>query len=156
MIPGFNKLSETEKELMLKAPILACILIAGADGKIDQNEIKGAIHAAREKQKRSPPNLMEFYSMVAEDFEDKLKVFIQNYPASVTERNQMLEEELTQLNFILPRLDKIFAAEFYGSIKDIALAIAQSSGGVLGINKVGQEEARYVSLKMIKDPDALS
>jgi len=71
MIPEFDKLSATEIDLMLKAPILACILIAGADGNIDRNEIQGAIELAQKKQKRSKANLLEFYRYVGEDFEDK-------------------------------------------------------------------------------------
>src|SRR5258708_5580170 len=152
MIPEFSKLSDNEMELMFRAPILACILIAGADGEIDRNEIQGAIEVARKKQKRSQANLLEFYRYVGEDFEDKLKVVIQSYPLEATQRIPLIIEELTQLNEILPKLDKTFALAFYNSIKEIALKIAESSGGLLGMNKIGEEEARYVGLSMIKDP----
>ena len=53
MIPEFDKLSQSEIELMHKAPILVCILIAGADDNIDNKEIKGAIALTEKKQKRS-------------------------------------------------------------------------------------------------------
>ena len=43
MIPEFQKLDDAEIELVLKAPILVCILIAGADGDIDRKEINKAI-----------------------------------------------------------------------------------------------------------------
>ena len=152
MITEFDKLSNSEMELMLKAPILACILIAGADGDIDRKEIQGAIEVARKKQKRSQANLLEFYQLVGEDFEDKLKVVIQSYPMEVTARNPMIVEELSHLNAVLPKLDKSFATGFYISIKEIALKIAESSGGLLGLNKIGEEEAKYVNLSMINDP----
>ncbi|MBK8292958.1 MAG: hypothetical protein IPK96_20495 [Flammeovirgaceae bacterium] len=42
MIPEFEELSQAEIELMHKAPILVCILIAGADDHIDNREIKKA------------------------------------------------------------------------------------------------------------------
>jgi len=152
MIPEFDKLSPTEIELMLRAPILACILIAGADGNIDRNEIKGAIELAQKKQKRSKANLLEFYRYLAEDFEDKLKVLIQSYPSKAAQRNPVLVEELSNLNKILPKLDKSFALAFYNSIKEIAQGTAEASGGLLGMNKVGEEEEKYLSLPMIKDP----
>ena len=148
----FSKLSASETELMLKAPILACILIAGADGEIDRNEIQGAIEVTRRKQKRSQANLLDFYQNVAEDFEDKLKILIQSYPQKAKDRNPMIIAELSQLNTILPKLDKSFAKGFYNSIKEIALKIAESSGGLLGMNKIGSEEAKLVGLSMIKDP----
>ncbi len=152
MIPEFAKLSNSEMELMLRAPILACILIAGADGEIDRKEIQGAIEVARKKQRRSLANLLEFYREVGEDFEDKLKVVIQNYPMNSAERNPLIVKELSQLNAILPKLDKSFAVGYYNSIKEIARKIAESSGGLLGLNKIGQEEAKFVGLIMIKDP----
>jgi hypothetical protein len=152
MISEFDKLSGSETELMLKAPILACILIAGADGDIDRNEIEGAIEVTRKKQRRSQANLLEFYRFVAEDFEDKLKVVIQSYPLKAVQRNPLIVEELSHLNEILPKIDNSFAKAFYKSIKEIALTIAESSGGLLGINKIGDEEAKYVDLPMIKDP----
>jgi len=43
MIDEFKELSQEEVDLMLKVPALVCILIAGADNKIDQTEIKEAI-----------------------------------------------------------------------------------------------------------------
>src|SRR5882672_10015298 len=152
MIPEFDRLSGSEMELMLKAPILACILIAGADGHIDQNEIQGAIEVARKKQKRSRANLLEFYRYVGEDFEDKLKIVLQSYPLKAGQRNPAIVEELRTLNLVLPKLDKSFAQAFYKSIKEIAVSIAESSGGLLGMNKVGDEEAQYIGLPMIKDP----
>jgi hypothetical protein len=152
MIPEFDKLSDSETELMFRAPILACILIAGADGEIDRNEIQGAIEVTRKKQRRSQANLLEFYRYLGEDFEDKLKVVIQSYPLGATQRIPLIVDELAQLNEILPKLDKTFALGFYNSIKEIALKIAESSGGLLGMNKIGDEEARYVELSMIKDP----
>jgi len=152
MIPEFDKLSESETDLMLKAPILACILIAGADGNIDRNEIQGAIELAQKKQKRAKANLLEFYRYVGEDFEDKLKILIQNYPVKALQRNPILVDELSHLNKILPKLDKSFALAFYHSINEIAQKMAEASGGLLGLNKIGEEESKYLGLPMIKDP----
>jgi hypothetical protein len=152
MIPEFDKLSATEMELMLKAPILACILIAGADGNIDEKEIRGAIELARKKQTRSKANLLEFYQYVGEDFEDKLKILIQSYPAKPNQRNPVIVEELSILNTILPKMDKAFAVAFYNSIKETAQKTAEASGGMLGMNKIGEEESKYLGLPMIKDP----
>ncbi|MBK7652308.1 MAG: hypothetical protein IPJ20_18570 [Flammeovirgaceae bacterium] len=50
MIQEFDELSQAEIELMHQAPILVCILIAGADDHIDNREIKKAL-ALTEKNK---------------------------------------------------------------------------------------------------------
>lgn len=153
MLTEFSRLSNTEIELLLKAPILTSILIAGADGNIDRKEINQAINVAQQNAKKSKARLMEFYQFVGEDFEDKLKVLIQGYPVNAGQRNTMLVQELAQLNHVLPKVDAAFAKALYSSIRDIAKKIAESSGGLLGIKSVGQEEAQYVNLPMIKDPE---
>jgi len=152
MIPEFDKLSQSEIELMHKAPILVCILIAGADDNIDNKEIKGAIALTEKKQKRSKSKVLSFYRELGEDFEDKLKIVIQGFPISVEERSPLLVEELTKLNSVFKKLDHDFVIEFYGSLREIASEIAKSSGGLLGLNKVGDEEAKFVQLSMVKDP----
>ena len=67
-------------------------------------------------------------------------------------RNASIAGELEQINKIWPKLEPTFAQEFYQSIKDIALNTAKSSGGLLGLNAIGDEEAELVKLPMIKDP----
>ena len=151
MIREFDKLNDTEIELMLKAPILVCILIAGADGTIDRKEIKEAITIAQ-KSKRAGGVLKSYFHELSQDFEDKLKITIQGYPYESTQRTPLIVEELATLNSIWPKINKDFAAGFYELLKEISEKIASSSGGLLGIKKVGSEEARYLHLPMIKNP----
>jgi hypothetical protein len=152
MLQEFNKLSPAEVELMYKAPVLVCILIAGADGNIDNKEIKGAIALTEKKQNRSKSHLLPFYNELGQDFEDKLKIVIQEFPSSEAERSPLVVQALLGINPILKKLDRNFAIEFYSSLKEISSTIAESSGGLLGIKKVGDEEAKYVHLPMINDP----
>jgi hypothetical protein len=152
MIPEFDRLSGSEMELMFKAPILACILIAGADNDIDNKEIRGALTLANNKHRKGKAKLMSFYQIVNEDFEDKLKITIQSYPIESTQRTPLIVEELAALNSILPKIEKSFANEFVISLRELAMGIAQSSGGILGLKSIGSEEAQFVNLPMIKDP----
>lgn len=151
MIQQFDKLSDRETELMLKAPILVCILIAGADDSIDNSEIDEAIAIAR-KQSRAKSLLTSYFEELSQDFEDKLKILIQSYPLQAKQRMPVIIDELQGLNTIWPKLDKAFARQFYDVLKTIAGKIASSSGGLLGMNTVGSEEAKYVQLSMIHDP----
>jgi hypothetical protein len=152
MIPEFNTLSSHEVELMHRAPMLVCILIAGADGRIDQTEIRKAISLATKKYVPGKSRLVEFYDEVGGDFEDKLKIVLQGFPVKEKERAPKVIAELTLLNEILTKINKEFSIEFYGSLKEIAFEIAKSSGGVLGLKTVGEEEARYLALDMIRNP----
>jgi hypothetical protein len=152
MIREFEKLNPAEIELMHKAPILVSILIAGADGKIDNKEVNRAISLTEAKQKRTRSSLMAFYTEVGTDFEDKIRIVIQSLPTKVDKRTTEISKLLSQLESILKKLNKQIAIEFYNSLREIATEIAESSGGVLGLKTIGDEEALLVNLPMIKDP----
>ena len=150
MITELESLKESEVELMLKAPVLLCILIAGADGTIDRKEIKEAINVTVKKKDKTI--LDSYFKEVAQDFEDKLKVLLQSYPYESTQRNPILIQELGQLNPILKKLDRSFSKPFYDMLKELAEKIAGSSGGLWGMMSVDSEEAKYIRLPMIEDP----
>ncbi|MBL6449985.1 hypothetical protein JMN32_26970 [Fulvivirga sp. 29W222] len=152
MIEKFKNLTQEEVEVMYKVPVLVSILIAGADNEIDRSEIKEAVSLSKIKQSNAREDLIDYYKGVGKDFEDKIKVMIQQYPVSAEERNPIIISELEKLNNILPKLDNRFAVEFYSSIKDFAKKIAESSGGLLGYMAVGYEESKLIALDMISDP----
>lgn len=152
MIDQLENLAPSEADLLLRAPLLVCILIAGADNDIDKKEIKSAIELANNRQKKSKSGMMEFYKNVAEDFEDKLKILIQSYPYEATQRNPLITLDLQELNSVLPKIERGTAVEFYNTLRDIAKKMAESSGGLLGLKSIGPEEAKYILLPMIKDP----
>ncbi len=152
MIAEFKGLSSEETENMLKAPILICLLIAGADGTIDQSEIQKAISIATQKRYKAKDTLKSYYKEVGLDFEDKLKIIMASYPIDSEHRNQLIINELKLLNTILIKLDNDFAIDIHHSFQEIAKAIAESSGGLLGFNKVDAAEAELIELPMINKP----
>ena len=143
-------LNAPERELILKAPILVCILIAGADGSIDQKEVREAIDMARNKQ-WVKSNIQPFFQELAEDFEDKLKILLQGYPFDSGARNNIIHKELSGLNEILGKTERDFARSYYEMLKSLAQRIASSSGSIWG--KITAEEARLLELPMIRKPD---
>lgn len=151
MVAELSKLSSGELELVYRAPLLVCILIAGADGNIDRKEIKKAITIAQKKQ-RGTDAVSILFKEIAQDFEDKLKVLEQGYPYEATQRTPLIIEELTGLNALLPRLAQTFAKGYYEILKLLAQEVATSSGGLLGMKSIGAEEAKLVKLAMIKNP----
>jgi len=151
MIPEFERLNDSEMELVLKAPVLVCILIAGADGEIDQKEINEAISIVK-KQNKGQSVLSGFFKVMAEDFEDKIKILIQSYPFESSQRNPLIIEELSKLGLLWTKLDVYFSQAYYDMLKSLAEKIASSSGGLWGINTVTSEEAKYIGLPMIEAP----
>jgi len=152
MIPELQILRDDEVEALLKAPVLVSILIAGADDNIDKNEIKEAIALAKSKTTRAREGLVDFYKLVAKDFETDLQKMIAELPSTAAQRAPIISKELRRLNRIFVKLDKPYATKIYGSLKDMAKHVAEASGGILGYMSVSYEEAKLLELNMINDP----
>ena len=152
MIKEFEQLEAGEKDLMFSLPIYVAILVAGADGNIDGTEIQKSISIAKHKTKKARKDLLAYYNVVNENFEDKIKMAIANLPSEVKEREQTLVKLLEESNKVFAGLDKVFAVKLYASLRDNADQVAKASGGIFGYLSVGYEESRVVELKMIKDP----
>lgn len=151
MVAELSKLSSGELELIYKAPLLVCILIAGADGNIDRKEIKKAITIVQKRQ-QGTDSVSILFKEIAQDFEDKLKVLEQGYPYEATQRTPLLTEELNELNTLWLRLPTDFAKGYYDILLMLAQEVAASSGGLLGMKSIGAEEAKLVKLTMIQNP----
>lgn len=154
MIKEFEKLREDEIDVLIKAPVYVAILIAGADGNIDSSERKEAVEVAKSKQLRAREQLIEYYKVVGENFENNLNAFLAELPENPQERTAVITHELRKLNFILPKIDKNFSVKLHASLKELAKKIAEASGGVLGYLSVSYEESKLMELKMINDPGA--
>ena len=155
MMKELENLSPDELQLIYDAPILVCILIAGADDNIDNNEIRKSISTAKENSKASRAHLFDYYQEVAKNFEEKLSNSIKQFPPKASERDPILVNELKKLNDVFTKIDKTFAIVFHSSLKQIAVKIAKSSGGVMGISAISKEEAKYIELPMLQDPSRL-
>ncbi len=149
---ALKHLSPAEKDTLFEAPVLVAILIAGADNDYDKSELQRAVELTHDKKITARRDLVEFYKVVGEGFEDKLKVKIHSLPADAQSRNPLLIADLEKLNSILPKLEQEFANDFYWSLRGMADKIAHASGGLLGYMAVGYEESKLIGLDMINEP----
>lgn len=152
MIEEFKTLRDDEIEVLLNAPVLVSILIAGADDKIDNSEIKQAVEIANNKQSRAREQLIDYYKEVGTTFYDKFVKYVDTMPKDAGARNEQITQELRKLNHILPKIDRNFAIKLHASLRDMAKKVAEASGGLLGYMSVSYEEAKLMELKMIEDP----
>ena len=142
-----------EKEVLFNMPLYVALLIAGADGHIDNAEIRKAVQLSDLKSTIARPELKEYYSWASVDFEQRMEELIASLPKDTKKRTDLLISELSKLNSILPRFDRRFSIEYYHSAQDFAKKIAKASGGVLGYMSIGFEEANLIELSMIQDPE---
>lgn len=153
MIQEFSGLNQDEQQLLVDAIPLVTILIAGADGNIDSNEIAWAERLTEIRGYAHPGNLNAYYDLVGKDFSQRLEAMINNLPKDTAARQAEVSNRLAALNAVLPKLEFNFAHRLYNSLTSFAEHVAKSSGGFLGFSSVSQEEAELINLPMI-DPVA--
>lgn len=152
MIKEFEVLSTEETALMYDAIPLVTVLIAGADGKIDTNELSWAAKIAKTRSYSYHESLQPYFAQVGEGFSEKVQAFISEFPDNVEARNAAISARLEGLNQILPKLDANFAKRFYDSLTSFAVHVAKASGGFFRFGSISKEEKDLLDLPMIEEP----
>lgn len=154
MIYEFEPLTQEEKDMMLKAPALIAVLIAGADNKIEPHEVNRAIELVNIRTFSEKLDLQPYYDEVSKTVKQDIDDVVAALPGTADERNAVISDELAKLNPVLARLKYKFAHDMYGSWKSFAHRVAQSWGGVMGINSIGLHEKKWIDLPMLNEPAA--
>ena len=125
------------------------ILIAGADGKIDPEELSWAEKITQIRTFAGDERLKSFHTDANETLAAKIKQLIAELPNDVPSRSAIISEKLASLNPILASLDPSIAYYLYKGYISFAERIAKASGGFLSFFSIGPEEKKWISLSMI-------
>lgn len=147
-----SNLNEQEQRMLIEAPALIAILVAGADHNIDDAEKDWAEKVTHFRSMKNDSILKDYYYEVDKLFVDTFNDYLKSLPEDAVERNKRISAELEKLNPIFPKLDQEFAKELYDSFLTFAEQVAKASGGVLGYAAVSSEEKEWAQLNMIKKP----
>ncbi|MBL7128372.1 MAG: hypothetical protein ISS16_05230 [Ignavibacteria bacterium] len=137
---------------MKETPALIAILVAGADGVIDEKEMYWAEKVKIFRSSKEDSMLKEYYSEAVRGFRKTMEELIEELPINLSERNYEITKRLKGLNKILPKLNRKLSIEFYKSLLSYAEQVAKASGGIMGFASISPEERKWLSLDMIKDP----
>ncbi len=149
MIQHFQGLKKEEIQKMVDSISLITILIAGADGKIDNEEKEWSAKIAKIRTYSNPDVLHDFYVEVGRNYSSKLDLLIDDLPNDTDERNQIISSQLKELNDVFPKLEIHYAAILYQSLVSFAKHVAKASGGFLGIGSISKFEKKWIDLPMI-------
>ncbi len=150
MLPEFRNLTPEEQQLMLDAIPLITLLVAGADGHIDSEELEAAEKIAHVRSYDFNNDLNEYFQMVSDEHLHRLNHYHALFPKTTLERQNAVTEELAKLNPVLAKMDKYDAAVYYKNFRTFATHIAKAEGGLLGFMSIDKAEAKVVDLPMLK------
>lgn len=144
-----NLLSPEEVTLLKDAHAYITVLIAGADGNIDEQELSWAEKIAQIRTYAGDERLNEFHEAVNTELADKIKALVAELPSDPGTRSVLISEKLNGLNPILASLDPSIGSYLYKGYVSFAQRIARASGGVLSFFTIGPEERKWVGLPML-------
>lgn len=147
----FRHLKESQVEALKEAIPLVTVLIAGADGVIDEQELNWAEKLTKIRSFAEPESLNLFYEEAESGLISKVEKLIQELPKETDKRQREISHRLKRLNDILPLLENKVAHEIYQSLTSFAQHIAKASGGFLRFGSVSKEEKQWLNLPMV-DP----
>jgi len=143
-------LNEEQYSKLKDAPVHITILIAGADGKIDEQELNWAEKLTHIRTYAQPEELNTYYTDVEDSFDDKISDALSTLPSDLNLREKELSERLSALNEILACLDNSIAFKLYDSFVSFAKHIAKASGGFLRFGSISSQEKEWIDLPMIE------
>lgn len=146
----FTNLNQDEKTALSDALALITVLIAGADGSFEQEELEWAEKVTHIRSYKLKGELKSYYESVEDQLMEKIQYFIDQMPTNVGERSAQISARLSDLNPILAKLEPAVGAKLYQGFLSFADHVAKASGGVMGFFSVNAEEARWIGLPMIQ------
>ncbi len=149
MTEYFSTISEGDFSKLKDAIPLITLLIGGADGELDKDEVAWAEKVTKIRSYKMSKDLIGFYQEVGADFSTKLDTFYNDLPKSVEDRTKIIATRLEALNPILASLDQLVAYHLYKSYLSFAKHVAKASGGIFGFFSVGPHEGELIDLPMI-------
>ncbi len=127
-----ERLNEADRIILLKSPAIVALLASiSDDGEVSEHEKAESIKLSHMRTYSSPDILHNFYVQAEAYFVEAFEYELSKLPEGQKEKEQYLEEKLTELNQVLPKLNQVYAKELVGSLKSFAKHIFKSDSSVL-------------------------
>lgn len=149
MLNEFSPLKPSEQQVMFDAIPLITILVAEADGDMDEVELSEAQRLADIRSYDSHGRLLAFYELIEDNLVGRIQEMAKELPVEVGARQAAIAEKLAALNEILPKLALPFGYLYYQSFVSFAKFIAESHGGFMRFMTVSEKEAEVMTLPMV-------
>lgn len=149
MLKEFANLSAEEEQLMFDAIPLITLLVAGADGEMDRNELAWAEKLTSIRSFANNVKLNDYYKAVGAQFDKRLKDIYAELPEDSEQRTEVLVEKMTMLNGPMKKINEFDAAIYYQNFLSFAKHVAKASGGIMRFMSIGPKEAKVIELPML-------
>lgn len=146
----FKGITDAEYLQLIKAISDITVLIAGADGKIEESETEWANKITKIRSYNLPKALSEFYKQVGLTFSEDVDKLVTEFRADSEGTTNLIKLRLAKLNDVFTKIEnRTLAYELHQSLLSFAKHVARSTGGFFGWGAIGSKEDQVVDLNMI-------
>jgi hypothetical protein len=126
MVKEFEKLTEKERELLYKAPVLFSVFASCSFNKVNAQRKADAINLARLKTFTANYLLLPYYNEVEKHFRSQFELIAQKYfPFDETKINA-LEKEIENIDHVINKLDARYGQTLRSSLERFARHVRKS------------------------------
>ena len=131
-IEQFAGLTEEEKALLIKAPVLISMLAAGGDNDLSEHEKAEVIKQAHLKTYTGTELLHPYYSEVDQQFQANFDVALSLYTPFDDHKRARLTQEADHINRIISKLEPGFANTLRKSLGDYGRHVKYADKAFVG------------------------
>lgn len=127
-----SKLSQEDRDILLRAPAVVAILAAiSDDGEVSKQEKSEAIKLSHFRTYSSEPILHNYYKEAGLVFEENFDHIMASLPESWEEKKAYLESCIVCINEILPKLSIVYSRALIASLKSFSRHVFKSNSSFL-------------------------
>lgn len=126
MIEYFKDLTEEEKEILLKAPVLVSVFAASINHHISNAAKTDAIRLAHLKTFTAVPLLRPYYKEVEKNFRNYFESTTKQFAPFDQGKIELLKNELNKINIVISKLDNEFGQTLRASLTKYADHVKKS------------------------------
>jgi len=131
MINEFEKLTASEQDVLLKAPAIVSLLAASSTGQINEWKKLDAMKLAHIKTYSANPLLISYYKEAEKDFDKNFEALAKKYAPFDEPKRVMMQEEISEVNEVIAKLDNAFAVTLHTSLAGYAEHVKKAYQGLV-------------------------
>ena len=130
MIKQLEKLTEEERENLLKAPVLVSVLASCSFNKVNEVQKADAIKLAHLKTFTAVPVLQAYSQEVDKNFRERFEATAKKYFPFDEKNRQQIEKEIQKISLIIEKLDAGYGNALRKSLNGYARHVKKSTHSV--------------------------
>jgi len=130
MISQFENLTNEERDLLLKAPVLVSVLASCSLNEVNKTQKADAIKLSHLKTFTAIPLLHPYYVEVEKSFKEQFEATVEKYYPFDEDKRNALENEMQKTNMVIRKLNKEYARALHESLKGYAKHVKKAAHSI--------------------------